>query len=57
MEKNRESFYISVIFLVNISIVVNLTLRGRLKDCEIFSCVKFICEKSKSRVFTESASA
>ena len=29
----------------------------RLKACEIFLCVKFICERSKSMVFMEAASA
>ena len=32
-------------------------LHGKLKSCEIFLCVKFICEKSKSHLFMKAASA
>ena len=34
-----------------------IKILGRLKACEIFSCVKFIFEKSKSMVFIKAAAA
>ena len=55
MEKNRESF--SMLFF---SIVCNFSgehfnsskkFHGKLKAYEIFSCVKFVCEKMKGIVF------